>query len=263
MKRLQLFEFLDQSWLPGVFRDAGVAFLETMYRINGNANKAFGAKLAEVMRATGEREVLDLCSGGAGPILQILPVLRKAMGPVDVTLSDLFPTRDGSERVAALADSSVRYMAEPVDATCPPESLRGLRTIFGAFHHLEPKQARAVLADAFHKRRTIAIFEVTTRKPSLLLYGAFMPLVVFVVTPMIRPLRASQLLFTYAIPVMPFLIMWDGSVSVLRTYTPDELREMTADLQADDYRWEIGEMRVENTPAPLPYVIGMPLAARA
>lgn len=261
MGRLHLFEFLDQSWLPGALRDGGVAFLETMYRVSNGANKAFGEKMAAVLRETGEREILDLCSGGAGPVLHTLPALRAALGSVKVTLSDLFPARDGIERVAALQDPDVRYLTTPVDATSPPAALGGLRTICGGFHHLRPAQARAVLSDAFARRRPIAIFEATARKAPLFLFGWFIPLVALVMTPRIRPLRASQLLLTYVLPALPLLILWDGLVSVLRTYTPDELRALTADLQAPDYRWEIGEQRVEGVPVALPYLLGIPQRA--
>ena len=48
-------------------------------------------------------------------------------------------------------------------------------------------------------------------------------------------------------------------ISVLRTYTPEELREMTRDLQAEGYRWEIGELAVKGVPVKVPYLIGVPL----
>lgn len=258
--RLHLFEFLDQPWFPAVLRNGGVAYLETMYRLNAKANAAFAAKIDEGMLRHGATDLVDLCSGGSGPILHLLPALRAKQGrDVGVTLTDLYPAAAGREKVAALGDPRVKYLAEPVDATKPPASLAGMRTVFGGFHHLRPEAAKGVLAGAFAQRRSIAIFEATARKPALFLFGLLMPLVVLLATPAIRPLRASQLFFTYGVPLLPLFIMWDGLVSVVRTYTVDELRAMTADLQAPDYAWDIGELAVPGVPVKLPYVVGGPV----
>lgn len=48
-------------------------------------------------------------------------------------------------------------------------------------------------------------------------------------------------------------------VSVLRTYTPEELAQMTSGLQAPDYRWEIGELSLKGVPAQVPYLTGAPV----
>jgi hypothetical protein len=259
MRRLHLFEFTDQSWFPSVLRNSALAFLETMYRLSSAANRALAEKLAALLRDTGSGEIIDMASGATGPVLHLLPALRELVGAdVKVTLSDLFPTETGQKKVAALDDPAVRYLSTPVDATRAPAELQGVRTIFGAFHHFPPELAKGVLRDAFQKRRSLAIFEISARKPPLIAGGFFMPLMVLFITPMIRPLRLGQVLLTYLIPILPFLIAWDGLVSALRTYTPEELREMTADLSAPDYRWEIGELALKGVPARVPYLIGRP-----
>jgi len=38
-----------------------------------------------------------------------------------------------------------------------PDELTGFRTIFSAFHHFRPEEARAVVADAAHQRQGIAV----------------------------------------------------------------------------------------------------------
>lgn len=84
------------------------------------------------------------------------------------------------------------------------------------------------------------------------------PLVVLILMPLTRPLRWTHLLFTYVIPVLPFLILWDGMVSMLRIYSCDEMRQLTVELQAPDYRWEIDQIQVRGVPGMLPYLIGRP-----
>ena len=48
-------------------------------------------------------------------------------------------------------------------ALAVPERLTGLRTVFTAFHHFRPADARAILESAVRDRQGIAIFEATFR----------------------------------------------------------------------------------------------------
>lgn len=188
----------------------------------------------------------------------IVPALRSKGYAPEVTLTDLYPNPEAVAEKNSGAQSAIRYWPSPVDATAVPRELTGARTMFLSFHHHPPERAKAILQDAFEKRVGIAVLEFSARKPVMLLSCLQIPLAVFLLTPRIRPLKASQLLFTYVIPVVPLLMMWDGIVSHLRTYSPDELRAMTADLQAPDYVWETGEFRVPRLPGAFPWLTGRP-----
>ena len=61
--------------------------------------------------------------------------------------------------------------------------------------------------------------------------------------PFIRPFRWSRLIWTYLIPLNPIVLFLDGIVSCLRAYSPLELSELTRELSASGYIWEIGEER--------------------
>ena len=80
------------------------------------------------------------------------------------------------------------------------------------------------------------------------------PLAVLVLMPLARPLRWAHLLFTYLVPLLPFVMLWDGMVSMLGIYSPDQMRQFTADLQAPDYHWEFGYIKVRGIPDRLPYI---------
>ena len=71
-------------------------------------------------------------------------------------------------------------------------------------------------------------------------FAMILPLV-FVMVPFVRPLKASRLGFTYLIPLIPLLYAWDGTVSALRAYTPEELVALARQAPgAAGYRWEAG-----------------------
>ena len=82
---------------------------------------------------------------------------------------------------------------------------------------------------------------------------------VLLVTPLIRPFRWSRLLWTYLIPLVPMITLFDGLVSCLRTYSVQELHDLTARLGTNDYLWDIGTVKSKTAPIPITYLIGVPI----
>jgi hypothetical protein len=75
-------------------------------------------------------------------------------------------------------------------------------------------------------------------------------------TPFMHPFRWSRLLWTYVIPVIPFLLWFDGIMSCLRSYSVPELEGLVAGLPRNDYEWKIGEERCGLVPIAVTYLIG-------
>jgi hypothetical protein len=258
MKRRHLVEIHDAPWCPDVVRRLATDYLHTV----GAVFRAFRPavpRLAALVRETGARRIVDLCSGGTGPAVFLGEELHATAGlDVEVVLTDLFPNAAAFARAARTAHVPVRGELVPVDARQVPASLDGVRMLFDAFHHFRPEEARAILEDAFRKRVGILVVEGTERSVrGILGLALFAPLLVLVLTPLVRPFTWWRLLFTYVIPVAPLLVLFDGVVSCLRTYTTEELREMTEGLRGNDYTWEIGVDRVAGQP--LTYLVGTPL----
>ncbi len=259
MKRYHLFEFCDLPWLPPFLRSLTPTFLEAAFRLLGSYSVAI-SPLADALRATGSRELIDLGSGGAGPLPLLLDGLAKQEGLlVRAKMSDKFPN------VVALSEASRRdperlsFVSTSVDATAVPEHEMGLRTMFQLLHHFPPDAARAILQDAVSKQRGIAIFEVTQRRMIGVVLALLIPFVVFVVTPLIRPISPLRLFLTYVLPIAPLIIAWDALVSTLRSYTESELHELTAGLGGPSFVWKVGHGRKLLTE--VTWLIGHPAAS--
>lgn len=142
-----------------------------------------------------------------------------------------------------------------------PADLDGVRTMFNAFHHFAPAQARAILADAVAKRRAIAVFEgIDRRLPALLALPIQVP-AMLLLTPFVRPFRWSRLVFTYLVPLIPAIILFDGTVSFLRVYLEDELRELVAATPGHErFHWDIGTTRAGGAALGLTHLVGVPRA---
>ena len=250
MRRLHLFEFGDQHWFPKILRDAETAYLATSYRILPMLPRRWAERISTVLHAGEPAEILDLCSGAGGSMPSIIEELVKLGYNARATLTDLYPNPKSASHPRIL------WLAEPVDATRVSPKLAGVRTMFSAFHHFRPDAAKTILNDAFDRRRAICIFE--SGSGTLLTAGMMIgvPVAVLALMPFARPFRWGYLVFTYLIPLMPLILLWDGMVSILRIYSPEQMKKLTEDLQAPDYAWEIGRIQVHGIPGGLPYLLG-------
>jgi len=256
MPRLQLVELEDLPWWPAVVRDLATDFLHFM-ESRFALHRAVVPLLADALRSTGTSQLVDLCSGGGGPMPDVVAELRSSGIEATAVLTDLYPNVSAFEHAAAGSAGVIRYEAVSVDAQRVPRRLPGFRTIFNAFHHFPPAAATAVLRDAWEARQPIGVFEVPQRSFLLSLPLLLTPLYVWMATPFIRPFRWRRLVWTYLLPLVPFTCWWDGFVSQLRAYEPAELAALTASL-ASGYRWRAGRVPLTGTPGNLTYLLGLP-----
>jgi len=258
LRRRHAFELADQPGCPRFLREGLRAYLShaeaTMRPYDGAL-----AALRRAFARSGAERVVDLCSGAGGPWLPLLASWDKeGDAPAEIRLSDMQPSESAWREAQLVSRGRIRAWPEPVDARAVPKELEGFRTLFAAFHHFRPDEAEAILRDAVERRQGIAIFEPTERSPRAVALACLSWLFVMLLTPGIRPRRVQRLLFTYLIPLIPLLITFDGVVSCLRTYTPDELGEMAARAGGGSYDWEIGQAPYPGFPIPVTYLIGVP-----
>jgi hypothetical protein len=177
-------------------------------------------------------------------------------------LTDRFPNHTAFADWSARSGGTVAGHPEPVDATDVPASLDGVRTLFNAFHHFPPPVARAILADAVRKRRSIVIVEGVDHRGKGLLGMPLQLPAVLLCTPWVRPFRWSRILLTYLVPLIPLLVLFDGTVSVLRYYLADELRELVAAVpEHETFDWDIGSTPIGQLPVGLTHLVGIPRAS--
>lgn len=256
MKRRQLLELEDQAWFPRVIRDLAtdyLQFVQTWLRFD----RAMTPLIKRVMTDGATTRIVDLCSGGSGPLLLLVQDLVAAGVPATVTMTDLFPNTPAFETIARQSGGRIGYERSPVDARAVPSALTGLRTLFNAFHHLTPEDARSVLHAAAAARQPIAIFEISERRARALIPIMLLtPLFVWLATPFMRPFLWKRLLWTYLVPLVPFTCWWDGIVSQLRAYSVDELKALGAG--SAPMRWEAGQVPVVGGRGHLTYLLGFP-----
>src|SRR5579864_753262 len=257
MRRIQFIELHEQPWFPSTLRNEITDALQCGSEIL-KAYASISTLLQRALDATQSRSIVDVCSGSGGPWLELSQKLRRDTAAYRILLTDKFPNLAAFESVKAASANGIDFHQSSVDATKVPVELDGFRTMFSSFHHFPPAQARAILQNAVDAKQGIAIFEVTSRTASALGMMFLWFLTPFVFTPSIRPFRWSRVFYTYVLPIIPLVLLFDGLVSCLRTYQPRELRELISGLAAPEYRWEAGEQAGTFGGLPITYLIGYP-----
>ena len=248
MRRVHSIELHEQPWFPASLRDHLTGFL-TYVSLRFQIYEAVVPVLTRVLEASGEDRVVDLCSGAGGPALW----MQRRLTNHTLTLTDLYPN------TLAWAHADATGHPAPVDVLDVPTELEGVRTMYAAFHHFRPEQATKILQDAIDKGQPFAFFEATERRPLVIAATLMSWLNLLLLSPFIRPRRWQGLLFTYLIPILPLVTVWDGVVSCLRTYTPEELEALCASLEgADGWSLEAGKAQLPGSPAGITYVCGIP-----
>jgi len=256
---IHLFEFTDQSWWPRVLRQYTtdyLHFLITKLRIYKPAVKI----IKDIIDKSGIDVILDLCSGSGGGVDIVQKELSEQCSRViKVTLSDKYPNIEPYEQLKKKSYGGLDYTKEPIDALHVPGNLKGIRTIFSAFHHFNPEQAKSILEDAVINKTPICIFEGAGKRVldfmGILLFHS---IIFIIVTPFIKPFKFSRLFLTYIIPVVSVTTIWDGLVSILRMYTQKDMLKLTKEIkQSENYEWKAEQINGKFGNR-LMYMVGFP-----
>ncbi len=258
MKRFQYIELEDLPWFPAVLRDYMTDFLQ----ITANKFQLFKGSigiLKKGLKESGGSKIVDLASGGGGAWLSLAPDLKDEHKELQVLLTDLYPNETALQRTVTKGGAETfSYESNSIDALDVPDELKGLRTQFLSFHHFPPDKAQQILQNAVDAGQPIAIFEAQERTIGDVIRHSFSPIFVLLITPFIRPFKLSRLLFTYLIPILPLAVLHDGVVSVLRTYSVDEMKAMAADVKGhENYHWEIDSNN--DGPTKILYLLAYPI----
>lgn len=251
-------ELEDLPWFPRFFRDEITDALR-YFTLSMRGYDGIIPEFLWTMQQSTTKNVVDLCSGGSGPWEYLLMAITDLDDYVDtITLTDLYPNR---EYTRALDQKSVgiHYHKDPVDARNIDPELVGVRTLFSAFHHFTTDEATAILQDAVDKKMPVCVFEMTERRFMNLFHNLISTIILFTRLLFRRPLSPARLLFSYLIPIVPLVYLYDSTISHLRTFSTDDLRTMVGALKnTESFEWEIGSKRSPKSHIKNSYLIGYP-----
>lgn len=254
MARIQFFEFEDLKWFPSFLRN----YLTDYLKFLSNQMKIYKSIIPILQKGIDNsktNQIVDLASGGGGGLTWLNAELLKKNPDLKILLTDFYPNIDAFEYTRKQMDN-IDYISTSIDARDVPIELKGLRTQFLSLHHFNPEDAIKILQNAVDSGNTIAIFEAQERSFASLFAMISSPISVLLTTPFIRPFKFGRILFTYLIPIVPIIVLWDGVVSCLRTYSVHEMHGLVDKVKnKDNFEWEIGKIK-SGPPAVNLYLLG-------
>ena len=202
---------------------------------------------------------VDFCAGAGGPTPYIERDLNEQLGQstknqnghtdgesggivenrgVDFVLTDIAPHLEAWEEAAKKSDN-IRFISTPVDAAnAPPDLLKSLSNSDGlsdkkvfrlfnlAFHHFHDPLAERILRNSIATSDGFGIFELQARTiSSFIIITLILPLMLLI-TPFYFWNNPGHLFFTYIVPIVPLVMVFDGYVSSLRTRNPEEIMKL-------------------------------------
>ncbi|KUJ12288.1 uncharacterized protein LY89DRAFT_652697 [Mollisia scopiformis] len=262
--RIHFYEINDQAWFPQYLREKVQSCLTLCWTFRVPIlQKASPAQLvtSTLYRVLGDSVTsytyVDFCAGAGGPtpfIEKDLNAQLSARGAVKFVLTDLHPhIPDWTE--ASKRSENLSFVSEPVDAANAPTSLNRnpaegkkiFRLYNLAFHHFEDKLGMDILRNTIETADGFGIFELQERTASSLLTIFAMGILMFLITPFYFWRSPGHLFFTYIIPIIPFVLVFDGYISSLRTRTSEEVQALMKECGASCDGWTVKNGQEQHT----------------
>ncbi|CCU74389.1 unnamed protein product [Blumeria hordei] len=281
-QRIHFFEINDEAWFPQFLREHVQSCLNRFWIFkvpllqSSSPAQLVASTLHRVVGADIRNyTIVDFCAGAGGPTPVIEHDLnqkldsapreshsndRDSKGGQDVqfVLTDLHPHIQAWTKIAKRS-KNITFISEPVDATNAPATLTGTqgKKVFRmynlGFHHFDDGLASQILRNTLENSDGFGIFELQDRTFSSMVMMMGLGLLLFLITPFYFWRSPSHLLFTYIIPIIPFVVVFDGYISALRTRTPEEVETLLrgCGVSLDEWKllsgteqhtWPIGNM---------------------
>lgn len=266
--RIHFYEINDQTWFPQYLREKVQSCLTLCWTFRVPIiQKASPAQLVAstlsraLSNAVTTYTYVDFCAGAGGPTPFIEKDLNAQLssrtsatadGAVKFVLTDLHPhIPDWTE--ASNRSEHLSFVSDPVDAANAPAGLSAQdgKKIFRlynlAFHHFQDDLGSAILKNTLGTADGFGIFELQERTISSLITILLMGLLMFLITPFYFWRSPGHLFFTYIIPIIPFVLVFDGYISSLRTRSAEEVQTLMKECGESCDGWTVRSGHEQHT----------------
>ena len=264
MKRIELFEFEDLEWLPKVLRSSITNLIVVFHKLMGTS-EVISELILKAKSKNNFAQIVDLGSGSGGVMPEVFKQISKDDEKLKLLLTDLHPNLEFTKEIENLKNQNIEYDSNSVNAENMDNVPGGLKTMIASFHHMPPNTAKKILKSAEENKEPILIYEVAKNSIPVIAWCLFLPislmiliLMSLVMTLFVRPLKLSQLFFTYLIPIIPLIYAWDGQASLMRTYTFEDVKELIGNSNENDYVWTIDDAQKTNGKKLGYFILGYP-----
>lgn len=186
-----------------------------------------------------------------------MPVIEEGLQQADRIVVIDKKCGAGFETVDRLIDDKIKRVF--VNAENFTASEEGLYLSVNSFHQFSVDEAKDILKQISQNKQPVVIVEGNNDS----LWQVFgmtviVPLTVLLTAPFVKPFRFERIIFTYLIPVLPFVTFFDGFMALFKLYAPKDLDELTASISTEGYSWRSGKLD-NGRGGKIIYLIGYPV----
>jgi hypothetical protein len=238
-------ELEDYPWFPSYLRKMQLEYVGWI----SVQLKLYKPILEELLQFRSNRWT-DLASGSGWPAFYLQ---KNASHQIHYTLSDLYP-----ESISNEVKKQVEVELEPLNLIDFQPQTGKQYSIFNAFHHFTSEQQKQVINKMKEARASCIIAEVL--EPTLVCFLQVI-LAALIVQPLtawaIKPFSVLRLITTYLIPIQLITVAWDGWLSVLKSKSVKQYKELLNEFTDNQYTIEV--KRIQQLQGNLIIIIAQPI----
>lgn len=239
MIRLQIPQITTSSHAPSWFKNLVDEFLDHIVSLV-NANRPFLPLIEEAHR-NGAKSIYIFAPEVGGSAALLVTDIQERFPDLKIIilkdgLSSARKSHLASLNNSALQSLPTQSMQDPIEPSALVLSINHAHRLSDAdfvIHvcELQSKFGHFIIGEGNNKsiRQVIGMTIIV-------------PLVILLMTPMIRPLRLSRFIFTYMIPVAPLAIVWDGVAALFRIRSPKLLNSLSSQFDKDHWQYSSGKL---------------------
>lgn len=231
---MRVFEFGDLECVPVLYHIYLRKYLVFFYKVFGYY-KLWVPGFLSFIKKIHAKTIMDCCSGDGDPLVLIDRCLdQDQVESINYLLSDIRPSKEVIERFNR-SSGRFRYVESAIDVTNITEDFDYPKVFINSFHHFSSQQVEMIFDKNFSRKNEIIILEYVRNTPLGYVSMFVGPIVVMLTLPFVVSLRHLPImaLFTYAIPLFPLMLLWDGIVSCAHEYGRRDLANIVAKLEYD------------------------------
>ncbi|KAE8390238.1 hypothetical protein BDV23DRAFT_193952 [Aspergillus alliaceus] len=229
--RFHLFEIEDQDWCPSWL----ILFIQTYLTalwdlripfVRNTAAEVAASIIKESLPKASSYTFVDTCARAGGPI----PAIETALN-AKLFLADRRPCMIEWKAIKKQHEC-ISFIPEPVDATSLERITsegRECRIFNISFRHFDDDAAKLVLSSVMQSADSFIIFEFLQRDFTTFLFCCLTTVSIPPFVHILLRFRRSlvHIIFTFMIWVAPAALAIDGFMSMLRTRTHTEIKDLT------------------------------------
>ncbi len=220
-------ELEDYPWFPSYLRKMQLEYVGWI-----SIHLKLYQPILKLLQHFPSNNWIDLASGSGWPALY----LQESTSPrIHYKLTDLYPDSVSNE-----VKKYVEFELESLDLLKFQPQAGKQYSLFNAFHHFTSEQQKEIIKKMKVAKASCIITEVL--EPTLLCFIQ-VTLAAFIIQPLtawaIKPFSFLRIITTYILPIQLITVAWDGWLSVLKSKTIKQYKELVSGLTDHQYTIEV------------------------